>query len=178
MKALQLGPSLPMDRWTYVSRIRSWRVYEGLNASGGLRPSVYTGLNALQTILLRTNGIRTESVSGGPLDVWLIYDAWLVQWVSFPTLQQCSMSIAKCKTTNDVDVGSKSSKKAWLIDRPDKCCIFNLPQKLVSQIFQKDFWQLLHFQLLGEKALPDLIRGNQGRKLRWKSSKLKSQEEI
>ena len=30
------------------ARIRSWRVYEGLNASGGLRPSVYTGLNVWQ----------------------------------------------------------------------------------------------------------------------------------
>ena len=35
-------------------RRRSWRVYEGLNGSGGLWPSVYTGLNALQKILLRT----------------------------------------------------------------------------------------------------------------------------
>ena len=43
--------------------LRSWRVYKVLNASGGLWPSVYTGLNALAENQLRY-GVRqsvTES---------------------------------------------------------------------------------------------------------------------
>ena len=37
----------PLDPSASCARIRSQRVYEGCNASGGIQPSVYTGFNAL-----------------------------------------------------------------------------------------------------------------------------------
>ena len=51
-----------MSTRRHASQIRSWRVYGGFNASGGLQPSVYIGLNSLAENLV-TKG-RSHSHKG------------------------------------------------------------------------------------------------------------------
>ena len=45
-KNVFLWPFIPLDPLACGVRMRSWQVYEGSHASGSLRPSLYTGLNA------------------------------------------------------------------------------------------------------------------------------------
>ena len=59
--------SFRIEIFSYTSahgaRIMSSWVYEGFNASGGLQPSVYTGLNAFaeKLVCTRTNEIRDSN---------------------------------------------------------------------------------------------------------------------
>ena len=56
-------PFEPLDPSACGARIKYWLVYEGFNASEGLQPSVYTGLNASKENLVTESFRHLEKIS-------------------------------------------------------------------------------------------------------------------
>ena len=94
-----LGSIQPVgvDPSAHAARIRSWRVYEGLNA-GALRLSVYTGLILAGWMLSLScinsadvTHVTQKEVSNGPLDVLIAclrklhISGWMDRSQSAPT---------------------------------------------------------------------------------------------